>query len=133
MCGGTVPFLFLDLHLNLVLWKWNSARQSLNRSDVQMEINEIAAKDKFDNFSGITQTSVTTDVRGEEHELRMKFALTSLNENTVYLPFWGNVRGYITWGDGSEEYIDKYVYPGDIRHSYKISSQEVVVAFRGSL
>lgn len=93
----------------------------------------IAAKDKFDNFSGITQTSVTTDVRGEEHELRMKFALTSLNENTVYLPFWGNVRGYITWGDGSEEYIDKYVYPGDIRHSYKISSQEVVVAFRGSL
>lgn len=48
LCGGTIPFLFLDLHLNLVLWKWNSARQSLNRSDVQMEINEIAAKDKFE-------------------------------------------------------------------------------------
>ena len=40
--------LFFDLHLNLVLRKWNSARQSLNRSDVQMEINEIAAKDKFE-------------------------------------------------------------------------------------
>ena len=39
--------LFFDLHLNLVLRKWNSARQSLNRSDVQMEINEIAAKDEF--------------------------------------------------------------------------------------
>ena len=39
--------LFFDLHLNLVLRKWNSVRQSLNRSDVLMEINEIAAKDGF--------------------------------------------------------------------------------------
>ena len=39
--------LFFDLHLNLVLKKWNSTRQSLNRSDVLMEINEIAANDAF--------------------------------------------------------------------------------------
>ena len=39
--------LFFDLHLNLVLKRWNSVRQSVTRQDVLMEINEIASTDEF--------------------------------------------------------------------------------------
>lgn len=39
--------LFFDLHLNLVLKRWNSVRQSVTRQDVLMEINEIASNDEF--------------------------------------------------------------------------------------
>lgn len=39
--------LFYDLHLNLVLKKWNSVHQSITKQDVLVEINEIAANDEF--------------------------------------------------------------------------------------
>lgn len=53
--------LFFDLHLNLVLKKWNSVRQSVSRSEVIMEINEIATKDEFvDNWSDNTKEKVAS-------------------------------------------------------------------------
>ena len=51
--------LFYDLHLNLVLKKWNSVHQSITKQDVLVEINEIAANDEFVcNWSEITKEKV---------------------------------------------------------------------------
>lgn len=42
----TYKILF-DLHLNLVLKKWNSVQQSITSADVIMEMHQIAANDEF--------------------------------------------------------------------------------------
>lgn len=53
--------LFFDLHLNLVLKKWHSIRQTLTRTDVLMEINAIATQDDFvDSWSDNTKIKVAS-------------------------------------------------------------------------
>lgn len=53
--------LFYDLHLNLVLKKWNSVHQSITKQDVLVEINEIAANDEFVcGWSEITKEKVAS-------------------------------------------------------------------------
>lgn len=53
--------LFYDLHLNLVLRKWNSVHQNITKQDVLVEINEIAANDEFVcSWSGATIEKVSS-------------------------------------------------------------------------
>ena len=39
--------LVFDFHFNVTMKQWNSARHQLVKSDIMMELNEIAAHDKF--------------------------------------------------------------------------------------
>ena len=39
--------LVFDFHFNVTMKQWNSARHQLAKSDIKMELNEIAAHDEF--------------------------------------------------------------------------------------
>lgn len=48
--------LLFDFHFDVTVKKWNSVDQTLVPSDLEMEMNEIAAKDKFvDGWSELTK------------------------------------------------------------------------------
>lgn len=48
--------LLFDFHFDVTVKKWNSVEQTLVPSDLEMEINEIAAKDEFvDGWSDLTK------------------------------------------------------------------------------
>ena len=84
---------------------------------------------------GISQYTVTTSMRGIEDALIMEYKLSDLNNNTVYLPFKGHVRGVIDWGDGTTETIDdQYVTSATLSHAYGEGiSSTVSVAFKGTV
>lgn len=84
---------------------------------------------------GLSLYTVTTAMRGKEDALIMKYALNNLNNRTVYLPFEGQVKGVIDWGDGVTEVLDEsYVYSADLSHVYAQGAESTVeVAFKGTV
>lgn len=53
--------IFFDFQLTLVLSKWYSIRQEMNKNDVMMQLNEISANDNFvDSWSEQTKSKVAT-------------------------------------------------------------------------
>lgn len=85
------------------------------------------------NMCGISQYSVTTSMRGQEDALIMEYQLNTLNNNTVYLPFEGEVKGVIDWGDGTTETIEGNYSSTTLSHHYKEGTSSIVsVAFKGT-
>lgn len=84
---------------------------------------------------GVTQYTVATSMRGIDDALIMEYKLSALNNNTVYLPFEGQVRGVIDWGDGTTETIgDQYVTSATLSHTYGEGiSSTVSVTFKGTV
>ena len=83
---------------------------------------------------GITQYIATTSIRSQQDALIMEFQLNALNDNTVYLPFNGKVRGVIDWGDGTTETLEGKYSSTDLFHHYKdVTSSTVSVTFKGTV
>lgn len=84
---------------------------------------------------GISQYVITTPMRSKEDALIMKYKLTELNGHTVYLPFEGQVKGVIDWGDGTTETIEpNYYSSASLSHTYKEStSSTATVTFKGTV
>ena len=50
-----------DFHVNVTMRKWNSIRKSVTYEDIEMEFNEISARDEFvDSWSHLTKRKVAT-------------------------------------------------------------------------
>lgn len=83
---------------------------------------------------GVTQYTVTTSMRSQEDALILEYQLNALNNNTVYLPFAGEVKGVIDWGDGTTEPLEGSYSPATLYHKYgEGTSSTVSVTFKGSV
>jgi hypothetical protein len=69
--------IFFDFQLNVVIKKWKSVNQIVNKNDIMMEFNEIAANDDFvDSWTNLTKNKVAVAF------LSMLKKIGMLNEKT---------------------------------------------------
>lgn len=96
----------------------------------------IMAYDQENNASAITMIPFATSIRNSEDDLVLEISLNPLNNFTAYLPFEGNVKGVVDWGDGNSEAVNTYIgSAGELNHHYdRISSvTKKQIRFRGSV
>ena len=84
-----------DFHVNVAIRKWNSISQSIDKDDVMMEFNEIAANDAFvDSWSDNTKDKVA----GSYLTILRKVGMLN-NDNRLQPLSCGNYEYYLAKGE----------------------------------
>lgn len=104
--------LVFDFHFNVAIKRWNSADHQLTKSDIMMEMNEIAAHDEF-----VDSWSETTKSRCSSHYLTIIRQAGLLTEKTNELqsirPDVPELEYYIR--SGEEWFLEAcFLYPYEI-------------------
>lgn len=89
--------LVFDIHFNVTIKKWNSIIYQLSKSDIQMELNEIAAHDKFvDSWSDNTKDRLASQYLTI---LRQAGLLTDTNDLQAIHPDVSELEYYFRAGE----------------------------------
>ena len=84
-----------DFHVNVTMRKWNSISKSIDKEDLMMEFNEIAAKDEFvDSWSDTTKGKVA----GAYLTILRKVGMLT-NDNRLHSLVCNNYGYYLTKGE----------------------------------